>query len=76
MIDPVEARLSAAQREYDEVEEVLLRKLPEFQIYLAIPDPDERSRYEPALSTDPDFRRWRALAAKITNLYLAMGGVA
>jgi hypothetical protein len=71
MNDPVEARLSAAQREYDEVEEVLLRRLPEFRLYLALLDPDARARCKQILSADPEFQRWCALAAEITRLYRA-----
>jgi hypothetical protein len=72
MIDPA-AALSAAQREYDEVEERLLRKLPEFRHYLAVQDPDDRRQYEQAISTDPEFRRWQRLAAEIAKLHEEQG---
>jgi hypothetical protein len=74
MIDPAEA-LSTAQREYDEVEDALLRRLPEFRYYLAVQDPHVRPRYEQAISTDPEFRRWQELAAEITKLHEQAGGI-
>jgi hypothetical protein len=65
----LEERLLAAQREYDEVEAELLRKRSDFRAYLATTNQDERAQGEQILHDDAEFRRWRALAGEISQLY-------
>jgi hypothetical protein len=69
MIDVSDERLFALQEEYDELEAALLERLPEFRLYLASRDPDERRRHERYFSINVDFQRWQALAEQIAEVY-------
>jgi hypothetical protein len=66
-------RLSAAQQEYDELEEMLLRRHPAFRLYLYAREESERAQHRGQLPADLEFRRWLALAAEITELVLRRG---
>jgi hypothetical protein len=62
------------QQEYDELEVALVEGLPEFPLYLASREHDERRRHEHHFSTNADFRRWQALAEQIAEIYAARQG--
>ena len=66
-------RLSAAQREYDGLEEMLLRRHPALRLYLYEEKANRRAAHEQQLLADPEFRRWQALAVEITRLVLQKG---
>jgi hypothetical protein len=74
MIDYSDERLFALQQEYDELEVALVEGLPEFPLYLASREHDERRRHEHHFSTNADFRRWQALAEQIAEIYAARQG--
>jgi hypothetical protein len=61
MIDLSDERLFALQQEYDELEAALLERLPEFRLYLASRDHDDRQWHERHFSTNANFQRWQAL---------------
>jgi hypothetical protein len=69
MIDFSDERLLALQQEYDELEAALVERLPEFPLYLASREHDERRRHEHHFSTNTDFQRWQALAEQIAEIY-------
>lgn len=71
MIDFSDECLFALQQEYDKLEAGLVERLPEFPVYLASREHDERRRHERHFSTDVDFQRWRALAKQIAEIYAA-----
>jgi hypothetical protein len=69
--DRFHERLFALQQEYDELEVALVEGLPEFPLYLASREHDERRRHERHFSINADFQRWLALAEKIAEIYAA-----
>jgi len=71
MIDFSDERLFALQQEYDELEAALVEGLPEFPLYLASREHDERRRHEHQFSANADFQRWQALAVQISKIYAA-----
>ena len=71
MIDFSDERLFALQQEYDELEAALVEGLPEFPLYLASREQDERREHERHFLTNADFQRWQALAEQIADIYAA-----
>jgi hypothetical protein len=70
MTDLIQARLFKAQDRYDELEE-RLKRVPAFQQYLELGFLKNGQEPEAALSDNPDFQEWLAIAATISELHKA-----
>jgi hypothetical protein len=71
MTDLIQERLFKAQARYDELEE-RLKRVPAFQHYLELGFFKENGQEpEAALSDNPDFQEWLAIAATISELHKA-----
>jgi hypothetical protein len=70
MTDLIQEQLFQAQDRYDELEE-RLKGLPAFRRYLELGFLKNGQEPEAALSDNPDFQEWLAIAATINELHKA-----